>query len=462
MKIEVLLKRLEALEQRVGELEYQNTLLKSENKYLKEENTFLKERLSNYQNPKNSRNSSIPPSKDENRPKRNQSLRRASGKKPGGQPGRKGKTLEMVKYPDQVIDLEPDYCNGCGKSLESVAPSDARARQVVDIPVPKAIFTEYRTYAKTCMCGQETRAGFPEGVGSPVGYGPRTESLIGYFHARQYLPFARMQEMFKDVFGLGISEGGIHYLLERFSRKTGPAYQQIKKRIAVSPVVGTDETGACVGGAKDWFWTWQDHKLTYIAHSDNRGSATIEKEFPSGFPESVLVRDGWRAQAATVAGHHQLCLAHLQRRLNFLNEKYGCASWGKEFLKLLKSSLKLGKQDRKKEKYKTGRTGIVQKMEQLLQHPPDKGQKELYSFYKRMGRERQNLFTFLFIEGVPPDNNGSERAVRNIKVKQKISGQFKIGTTAQNFAQIRSVIDTTIKNGLNVLDALTLIAKLET
>jgi transposase len=62
---------------------------------------------------------------------------------------------------------------------------------------------------------------------------------------------------------------------------------------------------------------------------------------------------------------------------------------------------------------------------------------------------------------VPPDNNGSERAVRNVKVKQKISGQFKLGKTAQNFAQIRSVIDTTIKNGLNVLDTMSLIAKLE-
>jgi len=78
-----------------------------------------------------------------------------------------------------------------------------------------------------------------------------------------------------------------------------------------------------------------------------------------------------------------------------------------------------------------------------------------------MGWERQNLFTFLFIRDVPPDNNGSERAVRNIKVKQKIYGQFKLGTTAQNFAQIRSVIDTAIKNGLNVLDTLSLIAKLE-
>ena len=452
---------MEALEQRIGKLENQNTLLKSGYKRLKKENTSLKDRLSFYENPKNSRNSSIPPSKDENRPKRNQSLRRPSGKKPGGQPGHKGKTLEMVENPDEVVDLRPDYCNGCGKSLKSVAPSDVKARQTVDLPVPKPIFTEYRTYAKTCTCGCKSRASFPESVGSPVSYGPRTESLIGYFHARQHIPFARMKEMFNDVFGLKISEGGIHYLLKRFSRKTKPAYQEIKKRIATSPIIGADETGVRVNGDKDWFWTWQNPKLTYIVHSDNRGSATIEREFPDGFPGSILIRDGWRAQAATVAAHHQLCLAHVQRRLNYLNEKYSSASLGKDFSELFKSSLKLEKQDRNKEKYRTDRVGVVQKMEQLLEHPPEKKQKELYSFYKRMGRERQNLFTFLFIGDVPPDNNGSERAVRHIKVKQKISGQFKLGVTAQNFAQIRSVIDTTIKNGQNVLAALSLIAKLE-
>ena len=78
-----------------------------------------------------------------------------------------------------------------------------------------------------------------------------------------------------------------------------------------------------------------------------------------------------------------------------------------------------------------------------------------------MCREGQNLFTFLYVPEVPPDNNGSERAIRNVKVKQKISGQFKTERTAQNFAKIRSVIDTTIKNGMNVVDALSLIAKLQ-
>ncbi len=105
------------------------------------------------------------------------------------------------------------------------------------------------------------------------------------------------------------------------------------------------------------------------------------------------------------------------------------------------------------------RTKIIIRLDHLLDHHPNKEDKKLYTFYKRMGRERQLLFTFLFIEAVPPDNNASERAIRNVKVKQKISGQFKVVDAAQNFAKIRSVIDTTIKNGLNVLESLILIAK---
>mgnify|MGYP002795042342 FL=1 len=111
--------------------------------------------------------------------------------------------------------------------------------------------------------------------------------------------------------------------------------------------------------------------------------------------------------------------------------------------------------------YNSVRASIIQRFEFLLDNPPNKEQKELYTFYNRMLRERKDIFTFLFLLNVPPDNNASERAIRNIKVKQKISGQFKVEQAAQNFAKLRSVIDTTIKNGLNVLEALTLIAKLD-
>jgi transposase len=73
-------------------------------------------------------------------------------------------------------------------------------------------------------------------------------------------------------------------------------------------------------------------------------------------------------------------------------------------------------------------------------------------------KHQQSILNFLWYHQLPPDNNGSERAIRNIKVKQKISGQFKSDQGADCFAVLRSVIDTTIKAGQNVLAALRLIA----
>jgi hypothetical protein len=62
-----------------------------------------------------------------------------------------------------------------------------------------------------------------------------------------------------------------------------------------------------------------------------------------------------------------------------------------------------------------------------------------------------HLFLFLKNELVPPDNNGSERAIRNFKVKQKVSGFFKTNKGAENYAILRSVCDTAIKNNQNPL-----------
>jgi len=57
---------------------------------------ILKDKLTRYENPKNSNNSSIPPFKDENRPFKSKSLRKKTGRTPGGQKGHEETTLEMV------------------------------------------------------------------------------------------------------------------------------------------------------------------------------------------------------------------------------------------------------------------------------------------------------------------------------------------------------------------------------
>jgi transposase len=83
------------------------------------------------------------------------------------------------------------------------------------------------------------------------------------------------------------------------------------------------------------------------------------------------------------------------------------------------------------------------------------------AFIKRLIKHRVSILTFLTHVKVPPTNNASEQAIRNIKVKTKVSGQFrnKDGKGADRYAKIRSVIDTTIKNGQDVFTALLCMAK---
>ena len=122
-------RKMERLSKKVKELEH----FEKENKILRRENEDLKEKLDKYENPKNSNNSSVPPSKDENRPFKSKSLRKKTGRKPGGQKGHEGTTLEMTSNPDETIDHAPEYCQCCGKDLAGTPGEFVEKKQVIDL-----------------------------------------------------------------------------------------------------------------------------------------------------------------------------------------------------------------------------------------------------------------------------------------------------------------------------------------
>ena len=97
-----------------------------------------------YKNKKNSNNSHTPPSKDENRPMKKQSLREKSDKKAGGQHGHEGKTLECSAIIDIIVEHKSNYCNCCRQDLTEVPEALIETRQVIDIPFIKPVCTEHR------------------------------------------------------------------------------------------------------------------------------------------------------------------------------------------------------------------------------------------------------------------------------------------------------------------------------
>ena len=419
----------------------------------------LERELARYKTKKDSNNSSLPPSKDDNRPLRTRSLREKGGRKAGGQPGHDGSTLKMTDNPDEIIEHRACFCPECGKDVSGEPFEFFEKRQVIDIPVIKQIVTEHRVYRCTCTCGKVVESDFPVDVNRPVKYGKGIESLVGYLSVRQYLPFKRLQEMLNDIFAVQISEGGLHCLLKRLASKGVDAYEMIRQNVLNSPVMRTDETGVKVNGKRHWFWTWQNDRATYIAASDNRGTTTINENMSGISKEAVLVHDCWKAHFQTPVGSHQLCTAHLERETKYLEERYK-VDWPVRFRSMLKKAHELKKQLTPPLYYYPNqlRTDLENELECMLQEPLDPKHKEMISFQKRIIKYRDHVFTFLYHPDVPADNNGSERAIRNVKVKQKISGQFKILSAAENFAILRSIIDTAIKNNQNVVGALSAIA----
>jgi transposase len=419
----------------------------------------LERELARYTTRKDSNNSSLPPSKDENRPTRTSSLREKGNRKAGGQPGHAGKTLEMTDTPDEIIEHRACFCPECGKDVSNQSFEFFGKRQIIDIPAIKQVVTEHRVYRCTCTCGKVVESDFPVDVDSPVKYGKSIESFIGYLSVRQYLPFKRLQEMLNDIFAVQISEGGLHCLLKRLASKGVDAYEIIRQNILHSGVIGTDETGVKIDGKKHWFWTWQNNRATYIVTSNNRGTTTINENVSGISGEAVLVHDCWKAHFQTPVKKHQLCTAHLERETKYLEERYK-VSWPVRFRAMLKEAHKLKKQFVPADYYYPiqNRSDLEKELDNLLSEPLDPKHKEMIAFQKRITKYRDHVFTFLYHPDVPPDNNGSERAIRNVKVKQKISGQFKILSAAENFAILRSIIDTAIKNNQNVVEALNVIA----
>jgi transposase len=292
-----------------------------------------------------------------------------------------------------------------------------------------------------------------------VQYGDNIAALVSYLSVYQYLPYYRITKLLNGLFGLSISEGTINNMLIDVSQKAMPAYQSIQQKIAISKVIGSDETGSSIAGAKGWFHTWQNDSLTFIVAAVNRGYQTVATYFKDGFKYSVYVSDCWAAQLKVEAKEHQLCLVHLLRETNNFIDALQC-SWSAKFKQLLKDAIDLKKQLTTQDYITTpiAVKNIIDRLSNVINEAPISTNNKVIAFYNRIKKHQKSIFPFLYHQFVPPDNNGSERAIRNVKVKTKVSTNFRTIQGAQRFAIIRSVTDTAIKNGQNPFEAICAIA----
>ena len=223
-------------------------------------------------------NSFKPPSSDGWGKPAPKSLRGRSGRKPGGQPGRDGRTLRQVAVPDEVVVHEPAACGGCGAELPTGdRPAGMIRRQVFDIPQITVRVVEHRLIARRCgSCGARTCAAGPAGVTAPVQYGPHAAAIAVYLCLDQHLPVERTAGLLAELFGTPMAAGTVAAGTSRAAAGLAPFTAAAVAGLTGAEVVHLAETGMPVAGRLHWPHVASSTRFTGLFGHRKRGKEAID------------------------------------------------------------------------------------------------------------------------------------------------------------------------------------------
>ena len=420
-----------------------------------------------------SRNSSKPPSADGLNKPAPKSLRGRSGRKPGGQPGREGRTLRQVAVPDEVVVHEPDACAGCGGTLAADgSPARIIRRQVFDIPTITVRVVEHRLISRRCVCGALTAAAGPTGVTAPVQYGSHAAAIAVYLVLGQHLPVERTAFLLAELFGTPMATGTVAAWTARAAAGLAPFTTAVRAGLAKADVVHADETGLRVAGRLHWLHVACSSRFTALFCHRRRGKEAIDAAGVLPGCTGIVVHDAFAPYARYRSVTHALCNAHLLRELVAVVDFHTAHPppssgelpagwcWATQVIDAL-LALKA-----------VTDTGAVPDADTLAAHrrlivsaalvgasgeagPPGAVGRRHQALARRIRRRLEDYLRFAVDPRVPFDNNPAERDIRMVKIKQKVSGCLRTLTGAQDFAAMRSYLSTASKHGRRPFDVLT-------
>lgn len=184
---------------------------------------------------------------------------------------------------------------------------------------------------------------------------------------------------------------------------------------------------------------------------EESGGKEMDERFgPDALENTVLTTDRHSACFSMNVKGHQICIAHLLRYLNYLNELDEKQTWSSRLQELLRKAVH----------WRNTNPGTAadtskwtESLDKLLNENLDKFKKPFRQLRNSLRKLKDHVFHFLTDPRVPSHNNASEAGIRILKVKQKRSGGFRSQSDAEDFMAIHSVADTAKKNDFSRWDA---------
>ena len=257
-------------------------------------------------------------------------------------------------------------------------------------------------------------------------------NVMGYILYARYrlrLPMQKIQESLRDLYNFKISEGEIVQKLKETQELFGQDYEAITILIQEAKSVYADETGWKMDGKNWWLWVFVTGRGVQYVIEDTRGKGVPAKVLGSK-TDRVIISDGYTAYQ-NLPGDKQQCWVHLLRKAKLHSALlYEDLVWLYKKL-LLELEKPIPQRNRKK---------LEQEFDALLlkKYP----NLEVHLVKNRMKRHRPWLFTCLEHDGILPENNTAERAIRLQVVMRKIFGGSRSLAGVQAHQVNTSVIET--------------------
>ena len=423
-----------------------------------------------------SSNSSKPPSSDGVGPRKKRAERRAEaravGRKPGKQPGTPGASLRRRDPHDTTVHV-PKCCGGCGNGLDEAVVVGTEVRQVIDLIPARVHVTEHVVERRRCSCGLETAGVFPDTARAATCWGPEVRALALYLMDRQHLPVARCAELLADVLGVPVSTGWLCGLQLEAAARLAPFLDEVRGQLVVAAVLCADETGTALTTGKAWVHTIATGLLTLLAAHPKRGVEALTDMGILGAYEGVVVHDGWRPYEKLGNFDHAQCGAHFLRHLDAAAQVHANQEWTATIRKCL-----LAARTAAQIAADAGQSKVPARIAKPIRTeynkavtaafalcppgPPPRRrgtggwlawQRDTYNLARRLRDEQDQILRVLTNTAVPFTNNLAERALRMVKIHDKISGTFRSDQHLDAFVTVRSYLQTAGKHGINLLDA---------
>lgn len=437
--------------ERIAFLEEENAKLRAENAKLVLELQKLQDKINT-----NSSNSSKPPSQD---PFRKKQKKKSSGKKPGGQPGHKGHSKPV--YPKnkltKEIDIKPTHCPHCHSTHFSETPTSIECRQSIELPEIEVEVTQYNIHTCRCEnCHKEVRAEIPKEA--QKGFGPRLMGFLTMLSAEAGMSKRKICSIAEHL-GIKISLGSICNIHRIAADILKEPCETVRTTVLNEEVMNADETSWKCQTKRYWLWIGTTSSATFFSLDPSRSGDSFEKIY--NLFQNTLISDRYGAYNKH-EGTKQFCLAHIARDFKKVKERTGVDGalgnilWEELHLVFhLWGTFKEGSIDRKEmqEKAKEHIGNIKDALTVLASanEVRDKSARLASNLLNCF----QNLWTFLYKEGVEPTNNAAERGLRIAVVWRKISGGSQSDWGLRFVERVLTVSATLKQRGGNIFHFLT-------